>query len=89
MATIYTFPKSTDEDKKVYRLSLYSDVEFEAVLTCVNVFSVLPYKVTYENIDQLDPRLVVVCLEAGMQSWIFSEEFKKIFELIINNVQSE
>lgn len=86
-ATIYSFPKHVDEEKTVYELSLYSDIEIEAVSTCVNVFSVLEYKVNASNLSQLDPRMVIECLEAGKKSWIFTPEFKTIFNNIINNVQ--
>lgn len=87
MATIYSFPGKADTDKQTYRLSLYSDIEVEAVMTCVNVFSILDYKVTMDNLTQLDPRLVIECLKVGQTSWIFTDEFKQVFAQVIDNMQ--
>ena len=86
-ATIYTFPKATEGEHIACKMPLNGDLEIEAVLTCVNVFSTLDGKVNYQNISELDPKIAIICLETGVKSWIFSEEFKKVFQTILSNVE--
>lgn len=88
-ATIYTFPskKGEEPEQPAYKISLYSDMEIETVLSCVNIFSNLDYKADYDNITKLDPALVLQCVLAAKSSWIFSDDYKIILDIILENVK--
>jgi hypothetical protein len=84
MATIYSFPDKHVEEQSC-KLSLYNDVEVEAVMACLNVFSTLEEKITPTNITAVDPTIARLCLEEGLKSWIFSNKFKDVFNTILGN----
>lgn len=85
MATIYSFPSKQQVEEQSCKLSLYNDVEVEAVMACLNVFSTIEEKVTPANITAVDPMIAKLCLEEGLKSWIFSDKFKEVFNIILEN----
>lgn len=85
MATIYSFPSKQSAEEQSCKLSLYNDVEIEAVMACLNVFSTIEEKITPTNITAVDPTIAKLCLEEGLRSWIFSDKFKDVFSTILEN----
>lgn len=84
-ATIYSFP--SPEKVPVHRVPLYSDEEIESVLIVVNVFYDSDIKYYSDNIDKLDPELVIECLKTSIISGLFSDRFKSIIKRILANVE--
>lgn len=84
MAKIYKFPSKS---KVSYKILLYNDNEVDAVLLCLNVFSDQNVFATLDNLSDIDPKLILECLTNAKESWLFSEEFKKLVIHILDNVE--
>lgn len=87
MAEILKFPSR--ENKSVVRLKLFSEDEIFVALVAINTYSADDFKFTEQNIEFLDPEIVITCLQDALKSLFFSEEFKIVAASILNNVERQ
>lgn len=84
-ATIYRFPS---KDKVTYKIALYSEIEVEVVLICLNVFAEIEQPATFNNLGNIDSEKVLESLHLANDSWIFSNDMKSYIQQILNNVET-
>lgn len=86
-AKILQFPYSHQKTLG-FKISLYTDDEILLTIIAINSFGTLPFKVTMSNIIDIDPIIVINCLEQAKQCDLFSKKGRQIFDKILNSVES-
>lgn len=87
MTNVLKFPSK--ENKSIVRLKLFSEDEIFVTLLAVNTYCAEDYKFTEQNIEFLDPEIVISCLQAALKSVFFSIEFKVVVQDILDNVERQ
>jgi len=87
MAEILKFPMR--ENKSIVRLKLFSEDEILVTLIAINTYCADDFRYTEQNMEFLDPEVVVHCLQDSLKSSLFSEEFKYIAQHILDNVERQ
>ncbi|NBO99946.1 MAG: hypothetical protein EBU90_07425 [Proteobacteria bacterium] len=84
-AKILEFPKT--EKSYGFKIPLYSNIEIEISLLCINSFSTHPNKITAKNLSDIDPKFVIESLTKGRQCQHITPLSKRIIDKILNNVE--
>ena len=87
MADVIKFPSQPRFSKSLVKIRLYTEDEILVTLIAVNTYSMETYRQTAENIEFLEPEIVILCLADSIKSNLFSKEFKTIATTILNNVE--
>lgn len=84
-ATIIEFPKK--EKSYGFKIPLYTDIEIEISLLCINSFSSYPNKITVKDLSEIDPCFVIESLRKGRHCQYITPLSKRIIDKILNNVE--
>ena len=62
MADILKFPDKFVNGKRLYRIPLYTDLDIDVVLFCVNAFGETDKRVIIDDLIKMDPVDVIKCV---------------------------
>jgi len=86
MAEILTFPRKF-HDKRHYRIPLYSDMDIEIVLFCVNAFGETDKRVIIDDLIRMDPIEVIKSIDFALESEYISNTTKAHIECIRRSIE--
>lgn len=84
-AKILEFPKI--EKNYGLKIPLYTDIEIEISVLCINSFSSYPQKITQKDLGDIDPTFVIDSLRRGRACQYITPLSKRIIDKILNNVE--
>ncbi len=85
-AKIILFPQVTQRLTSL-KISLYTDDEIFLCILVLNSFGELPFKVTADNLLDIDPIYVISCLEKAKNSNLLSKQAKIMMADILATVE--
>jgi len=85
IAKVYNFP---NVQKNIgFKIPLYTEIEVDISVLCINSFSCLPNKITKKNLGDIDPKFVIESLQKAKLSPFITTQTKLIIDKILNNVE--
>ena len=87
MADILKFPDKFVNGKRLYRIPLYSDMDIDVVLFCVNAFGETDNRVIIDDLIKMDPVDVIKCIDFSLESEYISNTTKAHIECIRKSIE--
>ncbi len=87
MAEILKFPNKFHQGKRLYRIPLYSDMDIDLVLFCVNAFGETDKRVIIDDLVKMDPVDVMKCIDFAFESEYISNITKSHIECIRKSIE--
>ena len=87
MADILKFPDKFVNGKRLYRIPLYSDMDIDIVLFCVNAFGETDNRVIIDDLIKMDPVEVIKCIDFSLESEYISNTTKAHIECIRKSIE--
>lgn len=85
-ADVIQFPRSSKRPAS-FKILLYSDDEIFMTHIVINAYAGLPQKINNKTLTEVDPVIVLQCLEKALESNLFSEYGCDIIRTIIANIE--
>jgi hypothetical protein len=76
MADILKFPDKFFNGKRLYRIPLYTDMDVDIVVFCVNAFGETDKRITVDDLIKMDPVDVIKCIDFSLDSGYISSDAK-------------
>lgn len=76
MADILKFPEKFFSGKRLYRIPLYTDMDVNIVIFCVNAFGETNNRITVTDLIKMDPVDVIKCIDFSIDSNYISNDAK-------------
>ena len=87
MADILKFPDKFANGKRLYRIPLYSDMDIDVVLFCVNAFGETDNRVIIDDLIKMDPVDVINVLTFRLNQSIFLILRKRISNALVSQLR--
>lgn len=87
MADILKFPEKFVTGKRLYRIPLYTDLDIDVVLFCVNAFGETNKRVIIDDLIKMDPVDVIKCIDFSLESEYISNTTKAHIECIRKSIE--
>jgi hypothetical protein len=87
MNNILKFPDKFRKEPRHYRIPLYSDVDVEVVLFCLNAFGTTDKRVIFDDLMHIDPIEVIESLDSAVESDMISSVTKNHIQCIRKSVE--
>lgn len=87
MAEILKFPDKFFQGKRYYRIPLYSDLDIDIVLFCVNAFGESEKRVIIDDLVKMDPIDVMKCIDFAIESEYISNTSKEHLVCIRKSIE--
>lgn len=87
MADILKFPDKFVNGKRLYRIPLYTDLDIDVVLFCVNAFGYTNKRVIIDDLIKMDPVDVIKCIDFSLESEYISNTTKAHIECIRKSIE--
>lgn len=87
MADILKFPDRFFHGKRLYRIPLYSDLDIDIVLFCVNAFGETDKRLIIDDLVKMDPVEVIKCIDFALESEYISNTTKAHIECIRKSIE--
>lgn len=85
-ARIIKFPGQTHRPI-AFKISFYTDEEIMIAVISVNSFGDLLHKVNSFNLVEIDPILVISCLEKALACDLFSDKGRALIKSVLDSVE--
>ncbi len=86
MAEILKFPDKFF-GKRLYRIPLYSDMDIDVVLFCVNAFGETEKRAIIDDLVKMDPVDVIKCIDFALESEYISSMTKEHIKCIRKSIE--
>lgn len=87
MAEILKFPDKFYQGKRLYRIPLYSDMDIDIVLFCVNAFGETEQRAIIDDLVKMDPVDVIKCIDFALESEYISNMTKEHITCIRKSIE--
>lgn len=87
MAEILKFPDKFFRGRRLYRIPLYTDLDINLVLFCVNAFGDTEKRIIIDDLIKMDPVEVIKCIDFAMESEYISSMTKSHIESIRKSIE--
>jgi hypothetical protein len=87
MADILKFPDKFVNSKRLYRIPLYTDMDVNIVIFCVNAFGETSERITVEGLIKMDPVDVIKSIDFCLDSEYISNTTKAHLECIRKSIE--
>lgn len=89
MNNILQFPDKFRKEPRQYRIPLYTGADVDVVLFCINAFGDTEKRVILDDLIQMDPIIVMECLDFALESDMISSSTKEHIKCIRNSVEEK
>ena len=89
MGEILNFPNRFKVEPRQYRIPLYTGADVDVVLFCINAFGDTEKRVIIDDLIQMDPIIVMECLDFALESDMISSSTKEHIKCIRNSVEEK
>lgn len=87
MADILKFPDKFVNGKRLYRIPLYTDMDVNIVIFCVNAFGETSERITVDGLIKMDPVDVIKCIDFSLDSGYISSDAKEHLTCIRKSIE--
>lgn len=87
MAEILKFPDKFYRGKRLYRIPLYTELDIDLVLFCINAFGETEKRIIIDDLIKMDPIDVIKCIDFAMESEYISNITKSHIESIRKSIE--
>lgn len=87
MAEILKFPDKFFRGRRLYRIPLYTDMDINLVLFCVNAFGETEQRLILDDLIKMDPVDVIKCIDYALESEYISSMTKSHIESIRKSIE--
>ena len=87
MADILKFPDKFVNGKRLYRIPLYTDMDVNIVIFCVNAFGETEERITVDGLIKMDPVDVIKCIDFSLDSGYISSDAKEHLTYIRKSIE--
>lgn len=87
MADILKFPDKFVNGKRLYRIPLYTDMDVNIVIFCVNAFGETSERITVDGLIKMDPVDVIKSIDFCLDSGYISSDAKEHLTCIRKSIE--